>query len=204
MPLNNLLCAFLETGVNQLHRLDNSASNKRKLLQDNIIGVRLKEINFPLYFIISQQHIDIVSQFSGEPNCFISVSIKAIDKLQDNQQTTTLIKSGQLEVEGDIQLVQQFASLMTELEIDWEELLSEKVGDVLAHKISYHFQQLKQHSKLQLNQLKNQSALYLTEEIKIAPSALEVTHFCDQVDSLQTQADKLQLKLTELTNKLLG
>lgn len=204
MPINNLLCAILETAVNQLQRLDNSAQEKRKQLQGNVIGLCLKELDLPLYFIISEQQIDIVNQYEGEADCFISVSIKAIDKLQDNQQTTTLIKSGELEVVGDIQLVQQFASLMTELDIDWEELLSKKVGDPLAHKINHHFQQITQQGCQQLAHFKKQSALYLTEEIKVAPSALEVAHFCDQVSDLQKQSEQLQQKVTRLTNKLLG
>lgn len=204
MPLNNLFCALVETGVNKLHQLDTSAIQKRKQLQGTIIGVALKEVNFPLYFIISWQQLDVVSTFAGEPDCFIQVSLSALNQLQDKQKLTSLIKSGELEVEGDIELVQQFAALMTDLDIDWEEHLSSKVGDVLAHKLSYHFQRAKQQANKQFKQLKNQSALYITEEIKLAPSALEVAHFCDQVSRLDEQSQQLEQKLAHLTNKLLG
>ena len=110
MSLTNLLCGLLETGVNQLHQLDSSAVIKRKQLNGTIIGVSLKELDIPLYFIISEQQVDVINKFEGKADCYINVSFSALNQLQDNHQLTHLIKSGQLEVEGDIQLVQQFAS----------------------------------------------------------------------------------------------
>ncbi|MEJ6121855.1 SCP2 sterol-binding domain-containing protein [Vibrio sp. 2-Bac 85] len=201
MPLNNLLCGLLETGVNQLHQLDSSAVIKRKQLNGTIIGVSLKELNFPLYFVISSQQVDILNKFSGDPDCFIRVSVSALPKLQDNHQLTHLIKTGQLEVEGDIQLVQQFAQLLTDMEIDWEEHLSHKVGDVIAHKFCYHAKKIQQIVHQQLMNVEKQTALYITEEVKLAPSGLEVAYFCEQVKTLDKQTDKLLVKLNQYTNK---
>ncbi|MDA7747366.1 hypothetical protein N8878_08570, partial [Psychromonas sp.] len=118
-------------------------------------------------------------------------------------QITTLIKSGQLEVEGDIQLVQQFAKLLTNMEIDWEEHLSKKVGDVIAHKLCYHAKKIQQGISSQLKKVEKQSALYITEELKLAPGGLEVAYFCEQVKTLQHQTDMLQQKLDKLLKKTL-
>ena len=200
MPLNNLLCGLLETGVNHLHQLDSSALTKRKQLNGTIIGVSLKEINIPLYFIVSNQQIDILSRFEGEADCFIRVSFNVLHKLQDNHQLTHLIKTGQLEVEGDIQLVQRFAQLLTDMDIDWEEHLSHKVGDVAAHKLCYHLKQFHSGALKQFNKVEKQTALYLTEELKLAPGGLEVAYFCEQVKTLQAQTDKLMHKLDKQLN----
>lgn len=200
MSLTNLLCGLLETGVNKLHQLDSSAVIKRKQLNGIIIGASLKELNIPLYFAISNQQIDVLNKFEGQPDCYIRVSLSALNKLQNNHQLTHLIKTGQLEVEGDIQLVQQFAKLLTDMQIDWEEHLSSKVGDVIAHKLCYHAKQWQQGTALQLNKIEKQTALYITEEIKMAPSGLEVAYFCEQVKALDTQAERLN-KLMEKLNK---
>lgn len=197
MPLTNLLCGLLETGVNQLHQLDSSAVIKRKQLNGIIIGASLKEFNLPLYFVISNQQVDVLNKFEGQADCFIRVSLSALNKLQDNHQLTHLIKTGQLEVEGDIQLVQQFAKLLTDMKIDWEEHLSHKVGDVIAHKLCYHAKKIHHGTLTQLNNVEKQTALYVTEEIKLAPSGLEVAYFCEQVKSLDMQTEKLLLKLEQ-------
>jgi len=204
MPLTNLLCGLLETGINQLQQLDSSAVIKRKQLDGTIIGVRLKELNLPLYFVISAQQVDVLNAFEGEADCFISVSINALKKLQDKQQLTRLIKNGQLEVEGDIQLVQQFADLLTDMQIDWEEHLSQKVGDVLAHKLCYQGKKVATNAFNKGKIIEKQTALYLTEEIKLAPGGLEVAYFCEQVSDLQKQADTLHIKLDAMLNKSLN
>ena len=106
MPLDNLLYGLIETSLNKLQQLDSSSQQKRKMLDGSVIGVALKEINKPIYFIISHQQIDILNVYDGQPNCFIRLSISAFQELQNNQQLTHLIKTEQLEVEGDIQVAQ--------------------------------------------------------------------------------------------------
>lgn len=196
MPLDNLIYGLLETGVNKLHQLDSSAKKKRKALAGSIIGISLKEINKPLYFVISNQQIDLLSNYEAQPDCFIRLNILALIELQDNHQLTSLIKSGQLAVDGDIKIVQQFALLLTEMDIDWEEHLSTKVGDLLAHKIVYILKQAKKTVHKQGAKAQKQLAEIITEELKLAPGPLEVAHFCDQVSEIEKQVATLEKQLS--------
>lgn len=196
MPLDNLVCGLLETAVNKLHQLDSSARQKRKALDGTIIGVSLREINKPLYFVISHQQIDLLSVYDDQPDCFIRLNLLALIELQDNHQLTSLIKSGQLEVDGDIKIVQQFAQLLTEMDIDWEEHLSTKVGDLLAHKLVYLAKQGKKTLRAQSNKVHKQLSEVVTEELRFVPGALEVAHFCDQVSDMEKQVATLDKKLS--------
>ena len=202
MPLNNLAFALIETSINKLQTLDSTAKGKRKQLDNQVIGVALKEINKPIYFVISHQQIDLLSHFEGECDCFIRVSLSVINDLKNNHQLTSLIKDGTLDVEGDIQIAQKFAQLLTEMEIDWEEHLSTKIGDVAAHKLCYFVRLLKESHQKQWNRLEKHVATLITHEFKIAPGPLEVVHFCDQIDNIKAdvaQADKnIQNLLTTL------
>ena len=198
MPLDNLVCGLLETGVNKLHQLDSSAKQKRKALDGTIIGVSLKEIDKPIYFVISHQQIDLLSRFEGQPDCFIRLNFMALMDLQDNHQLTSLIKSGQLEVQGDIKTVQQFALLLTEMDIDWEEHLSSKVGDLLAHKLVYHAKQCKKQLFKQGNKAQKQLTEIISEELKLAPGPLQVAYFCDQVSDIEKQLEALEKKISAI------
>ncbi len=202
MPLDNLLCGLLETGVNKLHQLDSSAQQRRKMLDGVIIAVTLKELNKPLYFVISKQQIDILAKYEGQADCFIRLNLSALKELQNNHQLTRLIKSEQLEVEGDIQLVQQFAQLLTEMDIDWEEFLSSKVGDVLAHKFCYHAKQCQQGLSQQLKKIEKHSAQFITEELKLAPGPLQVAYFCEQVSELEKQCLQLEARIAQRLQKI--
>lgn len=201
MPLDNLFCGLLETGVNKLHQLDSSAAQRRKKLDGTIIGICLKEFNKPLYFVISTQQIDILSVYEGQTDCFIRLNLSALSELQNNHQLTKLIKNEQLEVEGDIQLVQQFAALLTEMDIDGEEFLATKIGDILAHKLVYQGKRCRQGFALQLKKIEKQCALFVTEELKLAPCALEVAYFCDQVDEINQQSKLLTARFNALMHR---
>lgn len=196
MPFENLVCGLIETGVNKLHQLDTSAQQKRKILDGTIIGIAFKEIPLPLYFVVSHQQIDILSHFEGQPDCFIRLNLLTLLELQDSSQLTGLIKSGQLEVEGDIKLVQKFALLLTEMDIDWEEHLSDKVGDLLAHKLVYHAKQCQTQFSKQSTLVKRQLAEIVTEELKLAPGPLEVAYFCEQVNDIEKQVIALEKRLS--------
>ena len=202
MPLDNLLCGLLETGINKLQQLDTSAPQKRKALNGIIIGVTLKELNKPLYFVISKQQIDILSQYDGQADCFIRLNLSALQALHNSHQVTHLIKTEQLDVSGDIRLAQQFAQLITEMNIDWEELLSATTGDLLAHKFCYHLKQSRQHFVSQRQKIQRHSALLITEELKIAPGALQVAYFCEQVSELEKRCLQLEMRIVQRFNHI--
>ena len=202
MSLNNLAFALIETSINKLQTLDSTAKGKRKQLDNQVISVALKEIDKPLYFAISHQQIDLLSHFEGECDCFIRVSLSAISDLKNNHQLTSLIKEGTLEVEGNIQIAQKFAQLFTEMEIDWEEHLSQKIGDVAAHKLCYFLRQLKTQHKKQCERLEKHIANLITHELKIAPGPLEVVYFCDKVDDIEVDIDLVDKNIQSIITKL--
>lgn len=197
MPLDNLLCSLLENGVNKFQQLDKSTAQQRNELAGIVISVTLKELKKTLYFIISNQQIDILTQYTGQPNCFIRLNISALKELHNNHQLTYLIKTEQLEVDGDIQIAQKFAQLLNTSKIDWEEILSTKIGDILAHKLCYHSQMARKELSIQLKKAEQHSAKFITEELKLAPCALQVAHFCEQVDTLKCQCEKLEARIQQ-------
>jgi len=176
MPLDNLFCGLLETGVNKLHQLDSSAAQRRKKLDGTIIGICLKEFNKPLYFVISTLQVDILSVYEGQTDCFIRLNLSALSELHNNHQLTKLIKNEQLEVEGDI--------------------------DILAHKLVYQGKCCRQGFALQLKKIEKQCALFVTEELKLSPCALEVAYFCDQVDEVNQQSELLTARFNALAGRV--
>ncbi len=55
-----------------------------------------------------------------------------LPKLRNRQQLTALIRSGDLEVQGDLQVVQNMVSLCDPAEFDPAELLAPYTGDIVA------------------------------------------------------------------------
>ncbi|MEZ9291304.1 SCP2 domain-containing protein [Vibrio lentus] len=200
MPFDPLVTAVIETSLNTFVN-DNPALVRRlSRLKGQIIQVNLKELNKTLTFVFSQQ-IDVLSDYEGQPDCYLSLNLSVLPELREQSNITKLIKQDKLILEGDIQLAQKFAQLMTDCKPDLEEWLSRVTGDVVAHTLVQGVKNVGGLVAKQATKHQNHLAQVLTEEWKIAPAPLEVAHFCDQVDDVKSSAARLEAKLNALLEK---
>ena len=200
MPFDPLVTAVIETSLNTLVNDDPDLVRRLSRLKGQIIQVNLKELNKTLTFVFSQQ-IDVLADYEGQPDCYLSLNLSVLPELREQSNITKLIKQDKLILEGDIQLAQKFAQLMTDCKPDLEEWLSRVTGDVVAHTLVQGVKNVGGFVASQANKHQNHFAQVLTEEWKIAPAPLEVAHFCDEVDDVKSAAARLEAKLNALLEK---
>ena len=200
MPFDPLVTAVIETSLNTFVNDDPALVRRLSRLKGQIIQVNLKELNKTLTFVFSQQ-IDVLSDYEGQPDCYLSLNLSVLPELREQSNITKLIKQDKLILEGDIQLAQKFAQLMTDCKPDLEEWLSRVTGDVVAHTLVQGVKNVGGLVAKQATKHQNHLAQVLTEEWNIAPAPLEVAHFCDQVDDVKSSAARLEAKLNALLEK---
>lgn len=200
MPFDPLVTAVIETSLNTLVNDDPDLVRRLSRLKGQIIQVNLKELNKTLTFVFSQQ-IDVLADYEGQPDCYLSLNLSVLPELREQSNITKLIKQDKLILEGDIQLAQKFAQLMTDCKPDIEEWLSRVTGDVVAHTLVQGVKNVGGFVASQANKHQNHFAQVLTEEWKIAPAPLEIAHFCDQVDDVKSATARLEAKLHTLLEK---
>lgn len=200
MPFDPLVTAVIETSLNTLVNDDPALVRRLSRLKGQIIQVNLKELNKTLTFVFSQK-IDVLSEYEGQPDCYLSLNLSVLPELREQSNITKLIKQDKLILEGDIQLAQKFSQLMTDCKPDLEEWLSRVTGDVVAHTLVQGVKNVGGLVAKQATKHQNHFAQVLTEEWKIAPAPLEVAHFCDQVDDVKSSAARLEAKLNALLEK---
>ena len=198
MPLEPFVTGVMETGLNTL--LKESPDSKTALLRlkGKIIHVHLNEVNKDLFFVFSQQQVDILSKFEGEIDCYLALNLAVLPQLRDQNNITQLIKQDKLVLEGDLKLAQQFSGLLEELKPDVEEKLSQYTGDIVAHTLVSGVKGSACWVKKQITRQTRHAAEVLTEEWKITPAPLEIAYFCDQVSDVETQLSELDARLTRL------
>tara|TARA_Y100001956_G_C4121736_1_gene187804 strand:+ start:809 stop:1414 length:606 start_codon:yes stop_codon:yes gene_type:complete len=201
MPFEPLATAVIETSLNTLIKDDPELGRRLGRLKGQVIQVHLKEINKTLTFIFSQQ-IDVLGNYEGEPDCYLSLNLAVLPELRDQSNITKLIKQDKLVLEGDIQLAQKFSQLMTDCKPDIEEWLSRVTGDVVAHTLVKGVSSLGQLVSNQASKHQRHLGQVITEEWRMAPAPLEVAHFCDQVDDVKSQAARVEAKLNQLLDRV--
>ncbi|MBY8202382.1 SCP2 domain-containing protein [Vibrio fluvialis] len=200
MPFEPLITAVIESSLNTLIKDDPELGRRLARLKGQVIQVHLKEINKTLTFIFSQQ-IDVLANYEGEPDCYLSLNLSVLPELREQANITKLIKQDKLVLEGDIQLAQKFSQLMTDCKPDIEEWLSRVTGDVVAHTVVQGSKNVGALLSAQVSKHQNHLAQVLTEEWRVAPGPLEIAYFCDQVDDVKSQAARLESRLNQLLEK---
>lgn len=201
MTLTPLMTAGLETALNRILYRDRSLKAARQRLTGKVLTLRLQELSQPLVLVFSEQQLDVLGDWQDNSDCIVKMRLATLPKLRDRQQLTGLIRSGELEVEGDLQVVQQFSALMDLAELDPAEYLAPWVGDIAAQSISQAAQRALQFLRSDVQRKQSYLGQALTEEWRVAPGALELAWFCEEVDAMDRSLDALTTRLAQLEAK---
>ncbi|EHA1082761.1 SCP2 domain-containing protein [Photobacterium damselae] len=197
MPIDVFVTGTVETALNQLLKEDADSGRRLNRLRGKVISVTFNELNKTLFFVFSQK-IDVLAAFEGEVDCQLALNLAVLPQLRQSSQLTQLIKADKLMLSGDIQLAQQFATLLGGLKPDVEEKLSHYTGDIVAHTLVSSVKGGAEQVKRILTRRQQQLAETLTEEWKVVPSPLEIAYFADQVDDVKSATARLEARLNRL------
>ncbi|POP42631.1 hypothetical protein CHU32_18845 [Superficieibacter electus] len=201
MPFKPLITAGVENILNAFLWRERGLKPARQRLQGKVLRIVLNEFSSPLVLSFSERQVDVLGEWEGEADCTVITRLSVLPKLRDRQQLTALIRSGELEVNGDIQVVQNFVALSDLAEFDLAELLAPWTGDIAAEGVSRFLRRGATFLTRRVQRQQRYVADALTEEWRLAPGALEVAWFAEEVAAVERAADNLTTRLKKLEAK---
>ena len=201
MPFKPLVTAGIENVLNTFLYRSPALKTARQRLNGKVLRVVLKEFSTPLVLVFSERQLDVLGEWEGEADCSVITHMNVLPKLRDRQQLTALIRSGELEVEGDLQVVQNFVALADLAEFDPAELLAPYTGDIVAEGIGKF---IRGGSSFLSNGMQRQQryvAEVLTEEWRMAPGPLEMAWFAEESAAVERAVDAFTQRLEKLEGK---
>jgi ubiquinone biosynthesis accessory factor UbiJ len=195
------LSANVERLLNHVIGLDPDSQARLKKLQGKSLQVRLRELPWPILLQFSQRiDLSIVEQPDDlvKASCMLELNIETLQQLRDSSKLTQLIQEQKLILVGDMYVAQSVSSLFQELDIDWEEELSQYVGDVLAHQTFVGARSMLREAKKQIETGRSKLSAHLLHADGLAVGALELAHFSDEVDQLRSASERLSARLLRL------
>jgi len=201
MSLTPLLTAGLETALNQILYRDRGLKAARQRLNGKSLAIELIELKQPITFIFSEKQLDVLGEWNDTPDCLVKTRLATLSKLRDRQQLTRLIRNGELDVDGDLQVVQHFSALIDLAELDPAEYLAPWTGDIAAQSISLFVRRGVQLFSNDLKRKQGYLSQALTEEWRLAPTGLELAWFSEEVDAVAHAFSTLDARLSALEGK---
>ncbi|EPK7360240.1 SCP2 domain-containing protein [Kluyvera intermedia] len=201
MPLKPLVTGSIETAINTLLWREKALKPARQRLIGKVLRIELKEFSSPLVLVFSERQVDVLGAWEGEADCTVITRVSVLPQLRNRQQLTALIRNNDLEVQGDLQVVQNLVSLADLAEFDPAELLAPYTGDIAAEGVS---KLLRGGAKFVQHGLARQQryvAETLTEEWRLAPGALEIAWFAEEAMAVERELAALTKRLEKLEGK---
>lgn len=200
-----LITSTLEAAINKLAELDDTFIQRCQPMLGKRLIVDIQEIKNPLLFVTCEQRISVMSaKREDSADCTIRTSLSALKELKDPNQITRLIKEGQLELIGDIQLAQQVSEVVSNTHINWEEHLSYYIGDGLAHKVATRFRHFGAILAQKNKDFTQMISELVQDELEVSPHKAQVDQFSQKVSETRSKVDKLAAKIDSMSTKFAG
>ena len=201
MPLKPLVTAGVENLLNTFLYRSPALKSARTRLQSKVLRFDLKGFSTSLVLVFSERQVDVLGAWEGEADCTVITYASVLPKLRDRQQLTTLIRSGELEVQGDIQVVQNFVALADLAEFDPAELLAPYTGDIVAEGVSKVLRGGAKFLRHGIQRQQRYVAEAITEEWRMAPGLLEVAWIAEETAAVERAVESLARRLEKLEAK---
>lgn len=199
--IQQALLSIAEPMLNHVLQYDNDAPAKLNKLNNQSLSVELTDLSVNLTVKVFDNRVFVSGQ-SEPADCIIKTTIDGLQKLSDAAQITALIRSGQLDLEGDLQVAQGFSTLLMDNNIDWQEWLSEYLGDAMTFKLSQAIQKQKTYWARKKRDLDYTAQSALIDELRVTPDHIELNRFSADVDRLNAQTERLFSEIQKLKAQL--
>lgn len=189
----------LEELINRYIALDPDSQARAAELANRTIAVEFASLGVSLYLVVDLAgRLQLFAECDREPDCVIHGDLLDLLRSSNDRTGASQLFSGKVSVLGDTGLAERFGALLSGLDIDWEEHLSQLTGDVIAHQVGRTVRATRTYLAAAATTAQRNLNEYLTQEARLLPARIEINNWCDDVDTLRDDVERLTARIARL------
>lgn len=196
MNLPAPLCDALSAAIDAWIGLDPDAPSLIAPLAGRQVEISVTGLDLVFCIAPLENRIRVLPRCVGEPDARISGS--AIALFRSGADPSAPLGQGDLTISGDVEVARKLELLIRAIDIEWEEWLARRVGDIPAHQLGNAARGIGGWGRRTANSLREDVSDYLREESGLLPTRLEIEEFMDEVDTLRSDADRLEARVERI------
>ncbi len=161
------------------------------------IRFELTDFNYQFVLRVEGQTVLIDSESNIPEDVAVQTTLPVLVKLLARGKLDPTILQ-EVKIVGDVHLIQQFYQIFTNLEFDWEDELSKRIGDIPARQAGNLFRWGKAQASEFRETLQERTRETLVDEHYLVPDHRRIETFVNDVDSLQAKIDRLEKRVERL------
>lgn len=202
MSLAEIAASALQRAFNQCLEFDSLSHQRFSALQGRVIAIELTGVGVQLYLAPTQDEVKISAAHQGAADVTLSGTPFAFARMGLADDSSDSLFSGDITLSGDSTLGQRFGEIIKEMDIDWEEIASQWVGDVIAHKAGDALRGGLAWSRDNFNSGEQTTTEYLQEELRLLPLQDEVDLFFANVHTLRDDVERTAARIKRLQQNI--
>lgn len=182
--------------------LDPDGKEKIAELNGKLLCLEVTLPSMTLYLAPTSDGLEILRESDVVPDVTLTGSALAFVKLGGAGVGSGVLSGGQINMKGDAETGQAFQKILSQIDIDGEELLSHYIGDTPARKVGNLFREFGEWATESIDLSRKNTGEYLQEEKRLLVTNLAMERFEKSVDHLRSDVDRLAIRMEQLLQKL--
>ena len=193
-----MLIELFELACNHALEHDRATVERLHKLQGKSMALRIKTINQSVTVTPTPEGVELIREVPDSVDVILTATPAAILKISRSGMEDADLQPGELEISGDPSVGQRFATVISELNINWESLLAEQIGDSPARFVSLTAGQVRDFAEQSKQQIQRRFVHFVKDELDLTVESEEVEKFLDDVDTLRADVERLTSRLKRL------
>jgi ubiquinone biosynthesis protein UbiJ len=193
LPFAGLIAAGVERALATAFRNSSAARADLARLEGKAVKLELIGLPLTLHFLAQDGKMTVASDYHGLHQ--VSVRVPAASLVAAALQRDPEAVPKGMQMNGEAETAQVFSRLLRNADLDWEELLAQRIGDVAAHQVGNAVRGFMKWSRDSGARLGQDLADYLHYESRDLPPRHEVQGFLGEVDRLRDDAERFDARL---------
>ena len=196
---NTLLIGALASAekiINAALRYDPATRTGLTRLEGKILAVQISAPALNFFIMPMDDELRLMGNWDGDVDTRITGSLPALAQLAQTEIHN--LKDSGVTAMGDLSLLADYQRLLKNLDIDWEDMLSQFTGDIVGHQTAQLIRTKFGWVKDRANSAQRLTKEFLTEELKTVPGKPELETFYRDVDELRLAVDRAAARVEKL------
>ena len=192
------LLLALEKSIETLLKMDPDTRERLDSISGKTVRVNVTAPSMSLLLSVSDGGVQLIQPDDHSEltvDTTISGSLSSLRSLLNGNQA---VYTGDVLIEGDIGVSQQLKQIIANIDPDWQDTISPFLGDGLTHRLDMAQARLGRWLERTRTSARMNSRDYLQEEAELVAPNSEVQWFCEQVDELRANVDRMTARLQRL------
>lgn len=194
--ISTAVMAGAEKLINAALNYDPATRIAMAKLEPQVLAIHLTAPQLTIYVAPRNDGIHILGQCESAITTELKGSIPALITLLKSDRIN--LKDSGVQVMGSSHFLSELQQILKTLDIDWEEMLTQILGDVVGHQSAEFIRSKFGWVKDRASNIQRLTSEFLTEELKALPSKAELGFFNRQVDEIQLDVERIEARINQL------